>query len=110
MKTLLIGIMALALPAGAASLRGEDVAALYAAHCASCHGKDGAGHTKVGHLTGVKDLTNAAYLKAYSDEQMFADLKNGLEKDGRTRMRPFADKLTDAQIKALVTYCRSLGR
>ena len=37
--------------------------AVFAANCASCHGKDGKGATKAGRMAGVKDFTDAAYQK-----------------------------------------------
>lgn len=85
-----------------------DAPTHWTALCASCHGKDGAGHTRAGKLVGTKDLTNAAYQKTFTDDQAFADLKNGLDKDGKTKMKPFADKLTDADIRELVAYVRGL--
>jgi mono/diheme cytochrome c family protein len=78
-------------------------------NCQSCHGATGAG-SKGGKKLGVKDLTDAAYQKTFTDDQMFKDLKEGLTKDGKTLMKPFADKLSDDQIKALVAYVRTLSK
>jgi len=93
-----------------AALR-ADAAASYAKYCASCHGKDGAGHTKAGRLVKVKDLSDAAYQKTFSDDTAFKDLKDGLtDSDGKVRMKPLGDKLPDDDIKALVAYVRTLAK
>jgi mono/diheme cytochrome c family protein len=79
--------------------------------CASCHGKDGAGHTKAGKKLEVKDLTTADYQKTFKDADAFNSLKNGFkDKDGNEKMKPFADKLSDDEIKALVTYVRAMAK
>lgn len=101
----LIAALALAAPIAVRA----DAPTNWTALCASCHGKDGGGHTRAGKLVGTKDLTDAAYQKSFTDDQAFADLKNGLTKDGKTKMKPFADKLTDADIHALVAYVRGLS-
>lgn len=87
-----------------------DPAGQWTQNCASCHGKDGAGHTRAGHLLGVKDLTSPDYQKSFTDDAAFNDVKNGLTKDGKTKMKPFADKLSDEDIKGLVAYVRTLAR
>lgn len=87
-----------------------DPAANWARDCASCHGHDGSGHTRPGHLLGVKDLQDSAYQKTFTDAQAFDALKNGLKVDGRTKMQPFAGKLTDDEIKELVAYVRTLAK
>jgi len=83
----------------------------WAHNCASCHGKDGVGHTKAGKLVGVKDLTDAAYQKTFTDDAAFRDIKQGLkDKDGNDKMKPFAEKLSDGDITALVAYIRTLAK
>jgi cytochrome c6 len=80
-------------------------------NCAACHGKDGTGQTKAGKKVGVKDLTDATYQKTFTDAQALGDVKNGLkDKDGKEQMKPFADKLGDDDIKALVAYIRTLQK
>ena len=110
-KITLIASLTAALLVGAAAARAADAAELWAKNCASCHGKDGAGHTKAGKMVGAKDLTDAAYQNGFSDEKAFAELKDGMKgSDGKTKMRPFAEKLSDADLKALVAYVRSLQK
>ncbi len=79
-----------------------DAAAIWAQHCASCHGKDGSGNTMMGKKLGVKD---------YTKEQAFSDAEaTNIIKNGKGKMKGFKDKLSDADVKALVTYVRSLKK
>ena len=80
-------------------------------HCASCHGKDGKGMTKAGRQAGVKDLTDAAHQKSFTDEKAFSQIKQGMKDEkGKERMKPFAEKMSDDEIKALVTYLRAFSK
>jgi cytochrome c6 len=86
--------------AGAASA--ADGAALWGQHCASCHGKDGSGATTMGKKLGVKD---------YTKEQGFSDAEaEKVIKEGKDKMKGFKDKLSDADVKALVAYVRGLKK
>jgi cytochrome c oxidase cbb3-type subunit 3 len=83
----------------------------WAHNCAACHGADGKGGTKAGRMVGVKDMSDAAYQKTFTDAQAAAQIKNGLKTDqGKTKMKAFGDKFSDVEIKALVAYVRSLGK
>ena len=108
-KAILTGLAVLVLAPGAMRLHAQDAAALWTQHCASCHGKDGKGQTKAGRMAKVKDLTDAAYMAGFKDDQIFQDIKNGSKsKDGKEQMKPFQEKLTDEQIRALVAFVRGL--
>jgi cytochrome c553 len=109
MKSIVAIAFAFAMAASAAR---ADTAENWTHLCASCHGKDGAGHTKPGKKKGVKDLTSADYQKKFTDDDAFNSLKKGLKSDdGATvKMNPFADKLSDDEIKALVSYVRTLAK
>ena len=88
-----------------------DAAENYGHACASCHGKDGVGKTKAGKKVGVKDLTSAEVQKGFTDAAAFKDLKEGLKgDDGSDKMKPFAAKFSDDEIKALVTYVRAFAK
>ena len=81
---------------------GADAAANWSQHCASCHGKDGSGGTAMGKKLGVKD---------YSKEQGFSDAEaTKAIKSGSGKMKAYGDKLSDADIKALVAYVRGLKK
>ena len=107
MRTLLAAVAALA----AATSRAADAPPSWGKLCASCHGSDGAGHTKAGRKLDVKDLTAADYQKSFTDDEAFTAVKKGLTaKDGTEKMKPFAEKLSDDDIKSLVTYVRTLAK
>jgi cytochrome c553 len=109
MKTPLLASALFAAVALAASA--AEPADNWSALCAACHGKDGTGNTRAGKKLGVKDLTAADTQKAFTDAEAFAALKNGLTaSDGTQKMKPFADKVSDDEIKALVGYVRSLAK
>src|SRR6188768_1289879 len=96
--------------ASALTASAADVQALWGQHCASCHGKDGKGQTKAGKKAGVKDQTDAAYQASLTDEKMFKAVKEGLKEDGKEKMKRFAEKLKDDEVKALVAHVRSFKK
>ena len=87
-----------------------DVSELWGKHCASCHGKDGKGETKAGRKAGTKDQTDAEYQAGLKDDKMFTSIKDGLMDGAKEKMKPFKEKLTDDEIKALVAHVRSLKK
>jgi cytochrome c553 len=90
--------------------RAADLQANWTKHCASCHGKDGKGQTKAGKMAGVKDQTDPQYQAGLKDDKMFASVKEGLKEGGKEKMKPFKDKLSDDEIKALVAHVRTLKK
>jgi cytochrome c6 len=112
MKTITImTLAAAALVAVAAPARAADAAENWAKHCASCHGKDGKGQTKAGKMVDTKDLTDAAYQASFTDEGAIKSIKEGMkDKAGKDRMKPYAGKLTDEEIKALMPYVRAFKK
>lgn len=95
---------------GTARLAAADVAENWSKHCASCHGKDGKGLTKAGKMAGAKDMTDATYQAALKDEKMFKSIKEGMKEKGVDIMKPFAAKLSDEDITALIAHVRSLKK
>ena len=110
MKQMLLLIATLAPSLLADPARAADVQANWTKHCASCHGKDGKGQTKAGKMAGVKDQTDAQYQAGLKDEKMFTSVKEGLKEEGKDKMKPFKDKLSDDEIKALIAHVRSLKK
>lgn len=107
--TLLIGSIALGLLAS--STNAADTAANWKKHCYSCHGKDGRGKTRAGRKAKVKDLTDAKVQALYSDAEILDLLKNGLKsKSGKVLKKPFSDKLSEAEMKDLIAFVRSLAK
>ena len=81
---------------------GADAGALWAQNCASCHGKDGSGSTAMGKKLAVKD---------YTKEQGFSDAEaTNAIKNGKGKMKAYKGKLSDADVKALVAYVRTLKK
>ncbi|MBI5775735.1 MAG: cytochrome c, partial [Verrucomicrobia bacterium] len=92
------------------SAASADVTANWSTHCASCHGKDGKAQTKAGRMAGALDLTDAGNQAKFTDEKAFLSIKDG-QKDGtKEKMKPFKDKLTDDEIKALIAFVRTLKK
>ena len=105
---LLIATLVPSLLAGTS--QAADVQANWTKHCVACHGKDGKGQTKAGKMAGVKDQTDAQYQAGLKDDKMFAAIKDGLKEDGKEKMKPFKEKLSDDEIKALLAHVRSLKK
>ena len=85
-----------------------DAKVTWVQNCASCHGKDGSGNTTMGKKLGVKDYRDAKVQAAFSDAEVERAIKEGVKTNGKETMKPFGSKLSDADIKALVAYIRSL--
>ena len=82
-----------------------DAAAIWNKQCKKCHAEDGSGQTAIGKKLEIKDYTKAESLADMSDEQLHAATKDGVE---GTKMKGYGDKLSDAEIEALVAYMRSM--
>ena len=79
-----------------------DVAAIYKAKCASCHGADGSGQTAVGKKMMLKDLRSAE-VQGLSDDQLYAIVAKG-----KGKMPGYEKSLKAATCKELVAYIRQL--
>jgi cytochrome c553 len=109
MKSIIALTAALVITASAATA--ADAPENWGKLCAACHGKDGVGNTKAGKKKDIKDLTSADYQKTFTDDDAFKALKGGMTgKDGSSKMNSFSDKLSDDDIKVLVTYVRTLAK
>jgi len=103
---ILTAAMVLASVWAASAAGGAD---LWTSSCVSCHGADGKGQTKMGQHYGVKDLSDAKVQAGLTDDQITKAIKEGVtDADGKQKMKPFADKLSDDDVKALVAYVRTL--
>lgn len=103
--------------AGVASADAGDVdgKALWSdkrAKCATCHGGDGKGDTKMGRQKGAKDMTTAEWQQSVTDQQIIDSILKGIdrtEKDGKkVKMEPLKDG-TDAEAKALLGVVRGFA-
>jgi mono/diheme cytochrome c family protein len=90
--------------------QGADPKTNWMNNCMQCHGPDGSAKTSMGKALNAKDLTNAAIQSSFTDAEAAAAIKDGVTKDGITRMLAFGGKLSDDEIKALVVYVRTLKK
>jgi mono/diheme cytochrome c family protein len=74
----------------------------YKAKCAMCHGADGLAATPMGKNLKMLSFKAPEMVKA-PDAQFIASTKNG-----KGKMPAYNGKLTDAQIKDVVSYIRTL--
>lgn len=79
----------------------EVTMTVWTQNCTRCHGQIGRGDGPQSAMFHATDLTNPAWQRAVSDEQIAATIKNG-----RGAMPPF--NLPDGTIKALVRLVRLL--
>lgn len=81
--------------------------AVFTKYCIPCHGKDGRARTPVARILGVKDLTKSTT----TDEEIAKQIRQGKkDADGKQKMPPFDDKLSEAEIKALVEIVKKLRK
>lgn len=105
------GITAAILLVGSVFSRAADVTENWNKHCASCHGKDGKAQTKAGKMADTKDLTDSTYQASFTDAEAEKQIKEGVkDKNGKDRMKPYSGKLSDPEIKALVTHVRTFKK
>jgi mono/diheme cytochrome c family protein len=83
---------------------GTAGADLYKTKCAMCHGADGLAATPMAKSMKVLSFKDAAMIKA-PDAQFIASTTNG-----KGKMPAYKGKLTDAQIKDVVSYIRTLQK
>ena len=105
----LLAIVA-ALAAGAGLAPAADVKELWDKNCASCHAKDGSGDTKMGKKVDVKDYRDPKVQAEIKDDKALKTVKEGINEKGKERMKPYADKLTDDEIKALIAHIRTFKK
>jgi len=87
-----------------------DAKANWEKHCQKCHGADGKGQTKMGRQSGAKDYTDSKVQAELTDEKAIKIIKEGLVEKGKKKMDPYGDKLTDDEIKALLTHIRGFKK
>ncbi len=90
---------ALALPVFAQS--GADT---YKTKCAMCHGPDGTAATPMGKMMKIPSFKSPEVVKA-SDASLVA-----VTKSGKGKMPAYNGKLTDAQVREVVSYIRTIEK
>lgn len=109
MKTLILVGTAIGLMAFGPLANGEEAKVIYENQCAKCHGSDGKGDTKFGKKLGAKDYTDPKVQAALKDDAAFKAIKEGLKDGEKILMKP-AEKVTDADIKALIAHMRGFKK
>lgn len=84
----------------------SEAAALYKSKCATCHGKDGRAKTFKAKFNSARNLTDASWQERVTDERIFNSIANGRG----SKMPAYGEKLSIAQIEALVAHVRSLKK
>lgn len=91
-------------------LSARPVEEIWREECASCHGPDGKGETRAGRRAGVKDFTDVEYQSSWTDDEAVQVIKTAT-KDGKElrNKNPFAEELTEEEIRSLVAHVRKFA-
>jgi cytochrome c6 len=87
-----------------------DVKENWEKHCQKCHGADGKGNTKMGKQSGAKDYTDPKVQEEMKDDKAIKVIKEGITEKGKKKMDPYADKLSDDEIKAFIAHIRAFKK
>lgn len=98
------GVILLAASIAGPAFAQTSGAATYKAKCAMCHGADGLAATPMAKSMKILSFKAPAMVKT-SEAQFIASTTNG-----KARMPAYKGKLTDAQIKDVVSYIRTLQK
>lgn len=110
MKTKALILSLLILAPFAQNGRAVDAKELWDKNCASCHGKGGKGDTKMGKKVEVKDYTDPKFQAEFKDDKAIKAIKAGITENGKERMKSYADKFSDEEIKALIAHIRTFKK
>ena len=97
-------MIVLAAPIAAPAFAQSAGADTYKAKCQMCHGPDGTASTPTGKAMKVPSFKDPDSVKK-SDADLI-----GITKDGKGKMPSYSGKLTDSQIKDVVSYIRTLQK
>ncbi|MGC2619119.1 MAG: cytochrome c [Acidobacteriaceae bacterium] len=76
----------------------------YKAKCQMCHGPDGTAATPMGKMMKIPSFKDPMVIKS-SDADLI-----GITANGKGKMPAYTGKLTDAQIKEVVSFIRTLQK
>ena len=74
------------------------------------HGAAGQAETKMGKKLKLKDYSDAKAQASFTDEEALKATLDGVKVDGKEKMKPYADKLSAADAKALVALIRTFKK
>lgn len=107
-RSLLFPVVAAAgLLAAAPAVTAAEAAEVWTKQCASCHGKDGSGDTRMGKKLNAKDYRDPKVNDAITDAAALKAIRSGVVENGKEVMKGFSDKVSDDEAKALVTFIRT---
>ena len=95
---------------GTTTLFAADAKENYTKECAKCHGADGKGQTKMGKQSGAKDYTDPKVQAEMDDVKAAKQIKDGMKENGKEKMKPYGDKFSDDDIKALIAHMRAFKK
>jgi mono/diheme cytochrome c family protein len=98
------GMMLLAVSLAAPAFAQGSIADVYKAKCAMCHGADGLATTPTAKNFKVLSFKDPEMIKA-TDARLIEATTNG-----KGKMPAYKDKLTEAQIKDVTAYIRTLQK
>jgi len=110
MKLTITTLLVIGFVCATGSVRADDATALWNSKCASCHAKDGTGHTMMGKKDKVKDLTDAKVQADLTDADAAKAINEGVKVNGATKMKAFKGILKDDEITALVAHIRTFKK
>jgi cytochrome c6 len=100
-----VAILCIALSTMTPSFAQSAGADTYKAKCAMCHGADGTGNTPAGKNLKAASFKDPTIVKA-PDARLIASVKNGKGKMPAS----IGAKLSDAQVKEVIAYVRTLQK
>lgn len=90
----------------APSAHAESTVDIWKAKCAVCHGGDGKARTKLGQKESMGDMSRPDWQQARTDADLRQVIADGDPRN--SKMKPFKEKLTPAQMDALVGHIRTM--
>ncbi|MBI4454411.1 MAG: cytochrome c [Acidobacteria bacterium] len=95
-------------------LAADDGAALYKKNCVKCHGDQGKGDGPAAKLLknqSMGDLSSKAEMSKLSDDTLHKMVAEGGQAVGKSKVMPaHKDKLSEAEIKAVIAYIKTLQK
>lgn len=101
--TLLPGLALASAPANAVPANAPPV---WKEKCTACHARNGSGQTSMGKRMGAQDFTLPAWQKSRTDAQIRKVIAEGSPTN--RSMRAYGKSLSEDEMKALVTFIRTL--
>jgi len=98
------GACLITLLAAATTSFAQDGAATYKSKCQMCHGATGMADTPAGKSTKARPFNDPEVMKMSNEELI------NITTNGHNKMPAYKGKLTDAQIKDVVAYIKTLQK